>query len=104
MSTEASQKPTPAFRFQPGDRVRTRKDEPEGHCRAPVYLRGKTGTVERCLGHFRNPQDLAYGRPGLPKIALYMVKFPQAELWDGYSGSGQDTLVADVYEFWLDPA
>jgi nitrile hydratase subunit beta len=92
------------FRFKPGDRVVTRKDRPKGHCRTPTYLRGKPGVIERCLGHFRNPEQLAYGKPGLPKVGLYMVRYEIPGLWKGYGGPSRDTLVADIYEFWLDPA
>ena len=92
-----------SFRFKPGDAVMTRRDTPQGHCRTPYYLRGKMGTIERCLGHFRNPQELAYGRPGLPKTALYMVRYDQPGLWKDYPGPAVDSLVADIYELWLEP-
>ena len=82
----------------------TRTGVPKGHCRTPFYLRGQAGVIERCLGHFRNPEQLAYGKPGVPKVALYTVRFPQAQLWAGYPGPRADTLVADLYDSWLEPA
>ena len=94
----------PVLRFKPGDRVLIRKGNPKGHCRTPYYVRGKVGVVERCLGFFRNPEQLAYGRPGLPKAALYSVRFAQPELWRNYPGPGTDTLVAELSDFWLDAA
>ena len=36
-----------------------------GHCRTPWYLRGKTGVVAAVQGRFRNPELLAYHKPGL---------------------------------------
>jgi len=87
--------------FRPGDRVQVRADEPPHHCRTPYFLRGRRGTVEDLLGVFRNPETLAYHKPGLPRKALYRVRFAQSDLWPGYKGSLVDSLVADLYEHWL---
>ncbi|MSO77236.1 MAG: nitrile hydratase subunit beta [Alphaproteobacteria bacterium] len=92
-----------AFRFKPGDRVRVDTRIPTGHCRTPFYLRGKVGTVVLVHGAFRNPEDLAYYRPGLPELPLYMVRFPQAHVWLDYVGPSGDTVAADLYEHWLTP-
>jgi nitrile hydratase subunit beta len=91
-------------RFKPGDRVRVDDRVPIGHCRTPFYLRGKIGTVVHVHGAFRNPEDLAYYRPGLPEIPLYLVRFPQAQVWADYQGPAGDTVAADLYEHWLTPA
>lgn len=93
-----------ACRFKPGDRVRVSDREHEGHCRTPGYLRGKTGVVDHILGAFRNPEELAYFKTGLPEQPLYVVRFRQADVWDGYSGPNRDTVAADIYEHWLEPA
>ncbi|MEM8803592.1 MAG: SH3-like domain-containing protein, partial [Pseudomonadota bacterium] len=53
---------------------------PPGHVRAPYYLRGKIGEIERELGPFGNPELLAYGLEGENKT-LYRVRFTMAELW-----------------------
>lgn len=90
--------------FNPGDRVRVRTGFPRGHCRTPYYCRGKTGVVERVCGAFRNPEQLAYGRDGLPKLPLYRVRFPQAEMWPDYRGPKDDTIDIEIYEHWLEPA
>ena len=92
--------------FANGERVRVRLDWPEAgatqvHIRTPAYLRGQLGVVDRFLGVFANPEDLAFGRPGLPKRRLYRVIFRQAELWPGRPTS--DTVAADIYEHWLEP-
>lgn len=89
--------------FQPGARVKVRDDYPVGHFRTPVYLRGKTGVVTRHLGTFDNPELLAYALEG-PKKQLYEVRFRQVDLWDGYAGSPNDTVDADIYEHWLETA
>ncbi len=92
------------YRFEPGQQVRTRVAYPRTHCRTPYYLRGKAGVIERQLGEFRNPEELAYGKPGLPKRPLYVVRFAQHALWPGYAGPATDTLTAEIYEHWLEPA
>ena len=91
-------------RFAPGGRVRVRRAHPPGHVRAPHYVRGLTGTVEAVAGGFANPEELAYGRAGLPALPLYRVRFGQADLWPDYPGPARDTAVVDVYENWLEPA
>lgn len=93
-----------SFHFAVGDTVRVRAGDPPGHIRTPFYVRGKTGVVTARWGEFRNPEELAFGKPGLPKQPLYMVQFRQADLWPGYTGPAADTLEADIYEHWLEPA
>ncbi len=90
---------------EPGTRVRVRQWMPPGHIRTPAYLRGRLGTVERVLGAFPNPEDLAYRRPA-PLIPLYRVRFAQADLWpdDRATTASGDTLEAEIYAHWLDPA
>lgn len=90
-------------RFAPGERVRVRTGWPSGHCRTPHYCRGRTGTVERVCGEFRNAEALAYGRDGLPKQPLYRVRFAQADLWPDYAGAAGDTIDIEIYEHWLEP-
>jgi len=90
-------------KFSPGDRVRVLAVEKAGHVRTPSYVRGKEGWVERVHGEFRNPEDLAYGRDGMPRQPLYMVGFRQADLWqDRYAESPRDHLYVDLYEHWLE--
>ena len=87
--------------FAPGARVRVRAAMPPGHVRTPAYLRGRTGEVERVLGPFPNPEELAYHRGGA-RLPLYRVRFALADLWpDGAPG---DTLEAEIYAHWLEPA
>lgn len=91
-----------SFAFEIGQRVRVKEGDPPGHIRTPFYLRGKTGQIEDRQGEFRNPEELAYGKEGLPKKPLYLVRFRQTDIWSGYTGPAADTLSADIYEHWLE--
>lgn len=91
-------------RFQPGDRVKVRNAEVVGHMRTPRYIRGHEGEVERICGFFANPEELAYNRHGLPKRALYRVRFDQKKVWPDYQGPAGDTVDVEIYEHWLDKA
>jgi nitrile hydratase subunit beta len=90
--------------FAPNDRVRVRAALPPGHVRTPFYIRGKTGIVERVLGVFGNPEELAYGRGGEPAQRLYRVRFVQREVWPDYAGPADDTVDIEIYQHWLEPA
>ena len=89
--------------FGAGDRVHVREVDAPGHIRTPHYIRGKTGIVERFVGFFKNPEELAYGRSGEPKRALYRIRFVQCEVWPDYDGGAGDTVDIDLYEHWLEP-
>ena len=91
-------------RFKRGAIVRVDARSATGHCRTPWYLRGATGVVAAVHGPFRDPERLAYHKPGLPEQVLYKVRFVQAELWPAYKGPATDHLEADIYENWLQPA
>jgi nitrile hydratase len=86
----------------PAQKVRVRPLAPPGHVRTPAYLRGRTGIVERVLGTFPNPEDLAYRQPGTPRL-LVRVRFRMGDLWPGTSHP-DDTLDAEVYAHWLEKA
>ena len=89
--------------FRVGQPVRVRRAFPPGHVRTPAYARGHAGVVDAIAGAFKNPEELAYGRSGEPKRALYRVHFAQRDLWPDYAGPPQDTAVIDIYEHWLEP-
>ncbi|MEL7114073.1 MAG: SH3-like domain-containing protein [Pseudomonadota bacterium] len=84
------------------DKVRVKSMMPPGHVRAPAYLRGKVGVIERPLGAFGNPELLAYGLEG-PKKPLYRVRFAMSELWGSAAEHPNDTLDAELYAHWLEP-
>lgn len=86
-------------RFSPGDAVRVKAGTAPGHVRTPWYLRGRTGRVERICGAFPNPEELAYGRDGLPARVLYRVRFAMEEVWGEPS---PDTVDAEIFEHWLE--
>jgi nitrile hydratase subunit beta len=92
----------PMYRFSEGDAVRVQRRPPEAHCRTPFYLRGKTGVVVQCVGTYRDPSRLAFHKPGLPKQALYRVRFRHDQVWPDAGAATRDTIVADLYEGWLD--
>jgi len=90
-----------------GDTVRVGDGLPPGHVRTPRFLRGKTGVVLRHFGAFGNPERLAYGLSGEPKLHLYQVLFTMDETCanDGNGGGSYapgDTVTADLYESWLE--
>jgi len=84
-------------------KVRVKPLMPPGHVRTPHYLRGKTGTIERSLGAFPNPEDLAYGHKA-KALPLHRVRFTMAEVWGEAVENPSDTLDAEIYEHWLEPA
>jgi nitrile hydratase subunit beta len=90
--------------FQLGDKVAVRRRFPPGHIRTPRYIMGLKGEICRVVGAFPNPEELAYGRNGLPCKTLYRVRFSQAGVWPDYSGDPADTLEIELYEHWLMPA
>ena len=87
----------------PGQRVRVRAMYPPGHVRAPSYLRGKVGVIERVVGPFENPEQLAYGTEADMKVNL-RVRFTMGELWGEAAENPDDTLDAEIYDHWLEPA
>jgi nitrile hydratase len=90
--------------FSVGDAVRVRRAFPPGHVRTPYFVRGRRGVVAAVVGRFGNPEEMAYGRSGGPKLDLYRVRFRQRELWPDYRGAAADTADVDVYANWLEPA
>ena len=91
-----------APRFRAGDVVAVREAFPTGHVRTPFYIRGKRGVIERICGAFANPEELAYGRPGLPPQPLYRVRFLQRDVWPDYAGQPADVVEVEIYQHWLE--
>jgi nitrile hydratase len=92
-------------RFKPGDAVVVCNAYPPGHVRTPTYLKGKRGMILGDYGAWRNPEELAYGMPGLPKRINYWVQFQMDEVWGGNGQYGpNDTIAVEIYEHWLMPA
>ena len=73
-ANSSSGSPSEKPKFSPGQTVKVIQGYPIGHYRTPAYFRESIGIIERCCGAFANPEELAYGRSGLPKINLYRVR------------------------------
>lgn len=82
--------------------MRVRRDMPPGHVRTPAYLRGKVGWVERTLGPFANPEELAYGRKAVA-LPLMRLRFTMSEVWGADADTPDDTIDAEIYRHWLEP-
>lgn len=83
------------------ERVRISNRMPIGHVRAPAYLRGHVGTIERALGTFPDPERLAYGQPA-PERSLYRIRFTMSELWGADAENPNDTVDAELYDHWFE--
>ena len=90
------------MRYRIGERVRVAARLHEGHHRTPGYVKGKTGKVVRVHGAFTNPESRAYGEDGLPKQPLYLVGFPQRDVWPDYRSNADDRVYIDIFEHWLE--
>ncbi len=91
-------------RFKVGDRVRIADRDEDNHNRTPLYVRGKTGVIERVCGAFGQPELLAYGRDGEPFQTLYRVHLAQTDIWPDDAETAGDTLEIEIFEHWLEPA
>ncbi len=89
--------------FRPGDRIRILSRSPIGHYRMPIYLRGKTGSVEAVIepAGIDNEEE-GYGRNAGPKRHYYRIAIPMTEIWPDYVGSPRDGLRIEVFETWLE--
>lgn len=93
---------TRAARYVRGDKVRTRNMHPVGHTRLPLYLRGHVGEIVCLHGTHVFPDSNAHGEGEDPQ-ALYTVRFSAREVW-GAARHPQDTISADLWEPYLEPA
>jgi nitrile hydratase len=91
-----------APRFAPGDCVRSRNFQPEGHTRLARYARDKAGVVDCYRGCFIFPDTSAHGLGECPQH-LYSVRFEAAELW-GDSAEAATAVYIDLFESYLEPA
>ena len=91
---------TPIFR--PGEQVRVVERFPLGHYRVPLYLRGKTGVVERLVQPAIDNEEEGFGRNAGMKRHYYRIAVPMAEIWHDYAGARQDHLYIEVFETWLE--
>jgi nitrile hydratase subunit beta len=88
--------------FAPGDCVRARNINPDGHTRLPRYARGHSGVIERDHGAHVFPDSNARFAGEAPRT-LYTVRFTARELW-GEAASPADLVSLDLWEDYLEPA
>jgi nitrile hydratase len=88
--------------FAVGDPVRARNEHPLGHTRAPGYVRGRSGTIDRDHGVHVFQDDLPPGARRRPQH-LYSVMFTGRELWGG-RGHARDRVFVDLWDEHLEPA
>ena len=67
-------------RFKQGDKVRILAANRPGHCRVPVYARGRSGTVERLCGDDEAKEDLVIEYGEAPMRIGFNAKYIQEVL------------------------
>ncbi len=77
---------------------------PLGHYRVPLYLRGRTGIVERLVQPAIDNEEEGFGRNAGVKRHYYRIAVPLSDIWAGYAGSQRDHLYIEVFETWLEAA
>ena len=85
-------------RVAPGDRVRTRAWDPDGHTRLPRYARGAVGTVVEEAGRHPLADDRARGVAGEAQ-PVWHVRFAAADLF----GAGDHTVTVELWDDYLTP-
>lgn len=88
-----------ADRFEIGNRVRVRLDDPVGHTRAPRYVRGHVGEVMERHGRHPLPDAVVAGTEPGPST-VYAVRFAAADVW----GNGEHTVTVNLWDEYLEPA
>lgn len=78
--------------FEPGARVRTIRQRPDGHTRLPRYAQQRSGRILCVLGTFRFADEAAAAGMRAPDQMLYTVEFPE----DGH------VIHADLFESYLE--
>jgi nitrile hydratase len=84
--------------FRPGDKVRARNINPDGHTRLPRYARGKRGEVVMVHGTHVFPDSSAHGGGENPQW-LYTVRFSARELW---GKDANESVCIDLWEPYLE--
>lgn len=91
--------------FAAGEQVRIRVRFPVGHYRAPIYIRGKLGTVEQVIApRAVNNEEESFGRNAGSTGFYYRIAIPLTSLWTDYAGPAKDGLRIEVFETWLERA
>lgn len=90
--------------YRPGDPVKVIVRFPMGHYRVPLYLRGKTGTIERLVTPAIDNEEEGFGRNAGDRRFYYRIAFQMTEIWPAYAGPRHDNLRIEVFETWLESA
>ncbi|MDP6563943.1 MAG: nitrile hydratase subunit beta [Alphaproteobacteria bacterium] len=90
-------------KFEVGDTVRVKNRHPDHHTRAPRYVRGHVGVVDRDHGVFVFADENAKGMGNRVPQHVYGVRFSARELW-GPEASARDCVYADLWDGHLEPA
>ncbi len=86
--------------FNPGDRVRARRSDPEGHTRLPRYTRGCVGVIQTVQGVHAVPDERALGVREPSCEPVYTVLFRSQDLW----ADDDFTVCVDLWERYLERA
>ncbi len=86
--------------FKPGQKVRVRNHHPIGHTRAPRYVRGREGVIDRDHGVFVFA-DTSGSDKGPKPQHCYVVRFGAQDLW-GPEANPRDVLLIDLWDDHLD--
>lgn len=89
--------PAPGAAFAVGDRVRVRAVDPDGHTRAPRYVRGHVGRVVERQGNWALADERAAGVEDARSEPVYTVAFAARDLW----GEGEHEVTVDLWESYL---
>ena len=89
-------------RFQVGDRVIVKNEQPRGPTQRPRYVRGRRGQVHRDRGVWPFPDTVALGLGDKPQHC-YSIRFAATELW-GSRADPKDRVYADLFEDYLEAA
>jgi nitrile hydratase len=94
------------LKFAVGDRVRARRPARNvivtgGHTRLPAYIAGAEGTVVLCHGAHVLPDSNGHNLGEAPE-PLYAVSFVSDALWGKGSIGGDDEVVADLWQSYLE--
>ncbi|MBC8238894.1 MAG: nitrile hydratase subunit beta, partial [Alphaproteobacteria bacterium] len=84
-----------AAKFAVGESVRVLNNHPTHHTRAPRYVRGHSGVVERDHGVFVFADANAQGNK-IPQH-IYSVRFTAQELW-GPDAAANDCIYVDLWD------
>ena len=90
--------------FQPGQKVRVMEQYPLGHYRVPLYLRGRSGVVERLVQPAIDNEEEGFGLNAGLQRHYYRIAVPMSEIWPDYAVGSRDHLYIEVYETWLEAA